>query len=727
MQKILQRYEQLKKHKERMRQMHEHLALKHKRGEHDQRSHGAWAEGMGGLRDGNVRGGGGRFESNSLGTFGNDSVSFGNRRSASTLTLANRRRASKVVSSKVANTMPSLRPERLATLPIAHVPIVRPDQRRKSAQEQQAEWKRRHRMTQSTFSEQGLVSPSAMYAVPIDARYDTFAYDTTNTNLFENPELIAGVDEMGNPSNFLDFHETQLNAITSRIEDVLDGIVNNGTLTEEKAQEMYKRLLVSEQVVRQAVMRKAAASFAMDVQGFVGGEVYSTDNVEFQDSMRMASEANQVMSRQYAIVDDIGNQISELPGVSESDVSFFENLTFNLIDTPYNKWTDAQMKHENVKFPSMSRLTRINPALASDAIERSIEQSSGASVSTVAQSINELNATVDTSIKSATNTDRLTMSLPALMSLLHPKIRGQLNRLMSQAIQYPTTENPSTVINTIPSMPLNPATQQSKQILSSLIDMMHTDGGMSDVSIVDSEYDNANGYFSSAHETMFRMGIPDVGNPVIGMVDTENRNQDLPYPVIGAVSTLAHELAHHMDSTALPFGVSYFRDNVIVPNTVTGDRTVLPYPMMTAIIGSAGGVPPRFADKAQFAPAILEIMNRYRSTVQSRNQQTVSQFPSFEQPRMKRFMDYLDQPVEVFARLYQQYAMMKLRDKLQAGVKIDGIDDGDRQRALESVEKHLTKKMGKSKSKEIQYFFDEADMPTDQLESIFSVMGWKLK
>jgi hypothetical protein len=148
---------------------------------------------------------------------------------------------------------------------------------------------------------------------------------------------------------------------------------------------------------------------------------------------------------------------------------------------------------------------------------------------------------------------------------------------------------------------------------------------------------------------------------------------------------------------------------------------------MTAIIGSAGGVPPRFADKAQFAPAILEIMNRYRSTVQSRNQQLISQLPSFEQPRLKRFMDYLDQPVEVFARLYQQYAMMKLRNKLQAGVKIDGIDDGDRQRALESVEKHLTKKMGKSKSKEIQYFFDEADIPTDQLESIFSIMGWKLK
>ena len=44
--------------------------LKHERGRHSQLDHGRWAEGLGGARDGNVRGGGGRFESNSQGTFG---------------------------------------------------------------------------------------------------------------------------------------------------------------------------------------------------------------------------------------------------------------------------------------------------------------------------------------------------------------------------------------------------------------------------------------------------------------------------------------------------------------------------------------------------------------------------------------------------------------------------------------------------------------------------------
>lgn len=149
MRKILERFDELKRHKERMRQLHMRETVKHLQGRHDQREHGNWADGMGGLRDGGG-GGGGRFESNTTGGFSDSNLVLGNRRQSSVSVLANRRQSNKFKPSRVSNNRPSLRPERLAGLPIAHKPIVRPDQRRKIAQQQQLEWKRRHRMTRST-------------------------------------------------------------------------------------------------------------------------------------------------------------------------------------------------------------------------------------------------------------------------------------------------------------------------------------------------------------------------------------------------------------------------------------------------------------------------------------------------------------------------------------------------------------------------------------------------
>lgn len=747
MKDVIKRAEQLKEYKDRVNE-----SFKHLRGRHNQLDH-AWNRGMG-------RGdGGAALAPNQMGPIVSEDfyrqrkVELMNQQRQGVITnaemrqqlndmrglipdeaiFANRGKPKKGTTAQVSPNRPTSRPERLAKLPLAHRRISDPSQRRRIAQEQQAEWTRRHRMTKTWATLQGPVSPSAMFATPIESRHDQYEIDDTSTNLFENPYLIEGVDESGNPTNFMDFYITQYNALTSRIEQVLDQLVAAGTLAEDDVQRSYDKVLDAEQIIRQAVLRKAAATFATDIQGFLGMPVYDTDDPEFTSAMMMAADANQKISIQSAIVDDFGDRISQLPGLSDDDRKFFAELFDSFISAPYNKWSATQLAAQGIRADMPGRspeapLARMNPSLTADVIERSIEYASGSvMLSDTAQRDMMRDRIMPRSLP-ATSYDRISMSLPALMGFLHPKIRQRLNAIMNQAIQYPANENPSEVIKTIPGEEFGPESKAALDITKGMMDAVHSDGGMSDVSVAEAyDDDGVLGYFSSRHEVMARSGIPDTGNPVVVLVDPQFRHQDLPYPTVGLYATLAHEMAHHMDATALPFGSTYWRDTPVIADPSGSGSSQMPIPTLTTMIGEHGGIPPEIGEKAAFAPAVLEIMSRYQQTVQSRNRQLLSTKDPFAVMELTAFYKYLDAPHEVFARLYEQYMVMKLRDRLQSGQDVPGIKPEDRQRALESVVKLIEKRQGKHKQGAVQYFFEDADMPIDQLEQIFAIMGWKVK
>ena len=723
--------------------------LKHLRGRHDQLDH-AWNRGMG-------RGGGGALADNQMGPLPTDdfyrqrkialmdqkrngeiSQSEMNRQlrdlrgmtnDTASVVLANRGKNPIVASPKS-----SLRPERSARLPIAHTSIGNPARRRAIAQQQQQEWKRRHRMTKAMAPNQGLVSPSAMYDTPIEPRYGELTYDDTNPNLFENPSRIEGVDFNGDPISQIDFHESQMEIVQAQIESQLQEIVDAGTITEDQAEEMYMQILSAEQIIRQAVMRKAAASFAMDIQGFVGGEVYSTTDPEYEASVNMATQANQTISLQRSIVNELCQQLFEMAGSDEARKFFQEELIDRLIDAPYRDWAALQMKNLGLESATVARMSRVNPTLTTDVIERSIEQSSGAIVPSKQQFENSLGSTGLDLNRTATDTDTLAMTMPALMSFLHPSIQQQLKRLMQSEIKYPVNENPSSVISEIPTEPLSIQARAALDILSGLVDAVHTDGGLADLAVVDVEADDFEGFFTNQHAAMAGYGISDVGAPVVAIARAETKGQDLPYPIMSLLGTMAHEFGHHIDVTALPFGSAYWREEIEI--YYQGLRVEKNNPSLTAIIGKLGGVPPEFADKAAMAPHILAIMAAYHAKVQSRNQAFVKGKPRHVQQKMQSFMQYLDQPSEVFARLYAQWMMTRLHERLSSGLPVPGIADADRDRAKQSIEIELAKERGEtvvngqivpSSGQRIVYNFDPGDEPFAELESLLATMGWRIK
>ena len=700
---ITKRIDELAKYKERM---------KHNRGDHDQRRHNRWPDNyvaqtyqpVGGGRGGGV----------------SADLVLGNRRS---IVLGNRKKPKPSDQIVPASTSQAkrLRPERSAAIPIDHKVISNPGRRRDVAIQQQAEWRRRHRMTQSTHESQGLVSPSAMMATSIEPRYGEFQYDLENTNLFENPTLIAGVGPKKEKTNQLDYHEQQIDNVSNVLQQYLQDMVDTGKTSEDNAEQDFVSLLASEQIIRQAVMRKAAASYAMDIQGFVGGEVYSTDSPEFQSAVQLAIEANQAISLQSAIVRRISQRLAQTNGIDSAQKQFFDDLHDSLIHKPYESWTELQMQNSGMDFPETARLARVNPTLAADSYERMVEQSSGAVVQYGQNASDRSLIGSDISPNVASNSDKLTMSLPALMSFLHPSIQAQLKRLMQGEIKYPQNENPSAVISSMPGYEPQPTAKNAIEIISSIIDSVHSDGGLSDVSmagLVNNK--NSQGSYTTDSLTMRYSGLPDTGKPMIILNNPETKFGDLPFPAMGHVSTIAHEFGHHIDATALTYAVDYWRNIQKI-----GSRSA----MLTNEIGHSGAVPPKYADKAAMAPHILSILDTYRRTVQSGNQAMIARLPSHVQQNIQDFMSYLNQPNEVFARLYEQYIMGKLRGRLTTGGEVKGIAQADIPKAIESINQHIAKRQGNAKQNAIQYFFSDADMALveKELEGLFSIIGWKLK
>jgi hypothetical protein len=701
---VTKRIEELAKYKERM---------KHQRGKHNQLDHNRWPDDY--VAQGYVpvgRGGGGGIP--------NDLV-LGNRRS---VVLGNRKKPKPSDQIVPASTSQAkrLRPERSAAIPIDHKVISDPGRRRNVAIQQQAEWRRRHRMTQSTHESQGLVSPSAMMATSIEPRYGEFQYDLENTNLFENPTLIAGVGPKKEKTNQLDYHEQQIDKVSTLLERYLQDIVDTGKTSEDNASHDFVSLLTSEQIIRQAVMRKAAASYAMDIQGFVGGEVYSTDSPEFQSAVQLAIEANQAISLQSAIIRRISQRLAQTNGIDDEQKQFFDDLHDSLIHKPYESWTELQMQNSGMSFPETARLARVNPTLAADSYERMVEQSSGAVVQYGQNASDRSLIGSDISPNVASNSDKLTMSLPALMSFLHPSIQAQIKRLMQGEIKYPQNENPSAVISSLPGYEPQPTAKNAIEIASNIIDNVHSDGGLSDVSITGliEEDEDSIGFYTTDSLTMRYSGLPDTGKPMIVLNNPETKFGDLPFPAIGHVSTIAHEFGHHIDATALTYAVDYWRNIQKI-----GSRSA----MLSNEIGHSGAVPPKYADKAAMAPHILSILDTYRRTVQSGNQAMISRLPGHAQQNMQDFMSYLNQPNEVFARLYEQYIISKLRSRLAVGGEVKGITQADTAKAIDSINQHIAKRQGDTKKNAIQYFFSDADMAVveKELEGLFSIMGWKLK
>ena len=699
---ITKRIDELAKHKERM---------KHQRGKHNQLDHNRWPDDyvaqtyqpVGGGRGGGV----------------SADLVLGNRRS---IVLGNRKKPkpSDQIVPAATSQAKRPRPERSAAIPIDHKVISNPGRRRDVAIQQQAEWRRRHRMTQSTHESQGLVSPSAMMATSIEPRYGEFQYDLENTNLFENPTLIAGVGPKKEKTNQLDYHEQQIDNVSNVLQQYLQDMVDTGKTSEDNAEQDFVSLLASEQIIRQAVMRKAAASYAMDIQGFVGGEVYSTDSPEFQSAVQLAIEANQAISLQSAIVRRISQRLAQTNGIDSAQKQFFDDLHDSLIHKPYESWTELQMQNSGMNFPETARLARVNPTLAADSYERMVEQSSGAVVQYGQNASDRSLIGSDISPNVASNSDKLTMSLPALMSFLHPSIQAQLKRLMQSEIKYPQNENPSAVISSMPGYEPQPTAKNAIEIISSIIDSVHSDGGLSDVSmagLVNNK--NSQGSYTTDSLTMRYNGLPDTGKPMIILNNPETKFGDLPLPVIGHVSTMAHEFGHHIDATALTYGVDYWRS--IDQDQGTGT--------MFDAMGASGSVPPKYADKAAMAPHVLSILDMYRRTVHSSNNAMIGQLPEHVQSSLQDFMMYVDQPAEVFARLYQQYIMGKLRGRLTAGGEVKGIAQADIPKAIESINQYIAKRQGNAKQNAIQYFFSDTDMALveKELEGLFSIMGWKLK
>jgi DNA-binding transcriptional MerR regulator len=680
--------------KDRLTKLTEHKErIKHLRGRHDQRDHNRWPAGyqaQGYIPTGSGKRGGVMASRATGGLSGMTQA----------LTLANR----------ATQTLPRTRPERSPSFPMQGRSVRQARFRRQAALDYGREYRRRHRMKKPTYQLQGEMIPSDMAAL----RLGEFFTDNADANLFRNPERITQKLKGGTEINLWESVNESMGALIQRLEDRMR---DQGFSEEdiEQATVQYSEAVTNR---FEGMMRKAAASYAMDIQGFVGGEIYGNTDDQFHAAKKLAGQGNTMMQIQEASMQAIHNTLKGLPAYEKADDSFkiFLNSVMRPDELDYvvNDFGAAERDASPI---NQRRMAFTNPALVDDIIQRRIESPSGAPKNTP-RTRNELNryenVIYDEDLP-LSDTTTLTTPLRALLPLLHPSIRTQIEGVLkSKDARYPSSENPGDALKATNLRTVDKSTMDAIKATQDLIDSLHTDGGIADTTVESSSDERALGWYS-AHRGAFQMArLGDQGTPIIANNPLAGYDPaTVKHPQAMAALVMAHEFGHLIDATALPLNEKNWRD----------------YVRFTNAVGEAGGVPSDMPSKASMAAPILRIIDAYQQDVLPRIQSILPSLiqRGFNIGSIMQLVSYLSQPSEIFARAYAQMAGRKMLQRLQAKDKIAGMkldSDQDYADAIETV----TNALSDIGNLVPQNFTDSQFASVEQdITELFSIMGWKLK
>lgn len=692
--------------------------LKHMRGRHDQRDHTRHdylAAGLiGDTGGGGRRGSASSVLSNARGT----STSLADQlRNATMGSLANRRTSSD-------GGYVGARPERQASYGLQSGRILRAAALRNQAIAMGNEYRRRHRMMNATAQNQGIVAPLAMKAKPYGAFLNP---DDPDASLFENPRKIVGTDPKNRnlQTNMDDF---VVQGLEDSLASVQQAMEDAGVPAD--AMEGYLDQLANAYANQyEAHMRKGAATFAMDIQGFVGGEIYSNDDPEFTAARALAVDANfQMQTNQYiaqAMWQDMKTNHPEaydkIAKQSEDDQMPGSNnpkemavSTMNLANEVLASWSRANpppkemglIRDENQwgafapkeKPVDARQLARINPALASDILDRSAMEST--------------NTGLMPANASASTREMLTMSLEGLWGMLHPSIQSQIARLLKIKPVYPRLEDPTHVFEDRQTEPLDAANQQATNAFKGMLKSLHSDGAISNVRVAERPMRNSPGSFMMG-DVLREFNVQDHTIPHI-IMDTGDVGMDpMDDPVTFKTVVMAHEFGHLIDASALTYG-----------EAAVGDGSPL-----SDVIGQFGGLPDNvWQTKSPMVAPMLRILNRWQQGPQQGTLDAIdgpdSTMPNVNRRAARMGLSYLSQPREIFARLYEQWVATEMLKRLKSGENIDGVRN--RSQAIRTIERMMSEKTNQGLT---QRFFDPADYEeaVKDLHEIFSVMGWQIK
>jgi len=654
---------------ERINQLLSHR-FKHKLGMHDQREHGNWSKGPG-MYGG---GGGGLTGGEQIGPFALHGVQFSQDK-------PNRGERVK-----------RQRTERLASIPVVQQQAQRAMLLRAAAIKQQEDYNRRHRMRSKAAKSQGIVSPSAMHSLPYGSFFevDTPTVEQSDANLFQDPRKIVGLSPIDSQeTNLYDFVNSIYDKNASELEEYL---TESGRFTEKEATDIADEYFQMSSTFFEAVMRKSAASFAADFQGFFGGEIYSDSSPEYVRAMNMSRIANQTMGmipfRLRALRDKINSQLR-----GESTEEFDSLFTFEKLKIGIDSFAAKQIENSPV---DVRKLMPINSALVSDIIERARKDVTSVSVS-------------PKTTPSFFDIDAPILPLQSLYAFMHPDIQNQILRIAkAKQVKYPSIEKPSTALKILPmdlygknsNFKMTPAIRDAVDIFSSVVDELHTDGGLHSASVIGMNNMQRNHYggFAANAKQLSQENYPDTGNPYI--VLNANRfamSDDEKFQQMSALSALAHEFGHLIDYTAFTFGEKYWSDAQGLFDNIS----------------SAGGPSGDFPSKTAMAPFVMNILNRWTSQAQPSDMESLD-------------YTYLSQPREVFARLYEQFVMDKVIQKLKNEEPLPSISGTPA--TLAQLAKNYEDVFFGKFSKSLGYFNREAfNDSLEDLKGIFAVMGWKIK
>lgn len=641
---------------------------------------------------------------------------------ASETTFANRRRSSE---SGTATTAPrsyvGARPNRQAAYGLQSGRAMRSGALRGQAVKMGQEYRRRHRMQKATAPAQGVVSPNAMKAKPMGAFFEP---ENPEASLFENPSRILGNDPL-NPGRQTNMDEYVMGGLDQEV-DQMQQVLEDAGMPSDKATEYMDRLAAIYGTQYESHMRKAAATFAMDIQGFVGGEVYSNDDLEFTAARAMSVAANSQMQTNQllaqALWDEIRDEYPDAHGAAfwaiagktpkGSDAprptnSSLGKDSLGLANTVIAGWASANPapsemavvnREGNLETASMPvntrQLARINPALATDVASRMSTEGTG------------------TQSRRPDARQSLTMSLDSLWGTLHPQIRSQLSRLLKADVKQPQTDDASLAFEDRQTASLGAENQRATTAFKSVLQSLHTDGGIADVRVAEANLPpGATGMFSASPESLARYGVRDPNVPHIVLSPESMRVPEGEDPFAHKMSVMAHEFGHLIDSTAMTYGEADKSDGICLSD----------------LIGQHGGLPDStWQTKGAMVAPMLRILNRWMDGPRKRTLDALED-PSLD-PRTRgesrQALIYLSQPREVFARLYQQWVNNETIKRIDAGETVQGVDDPKATRdTLEKMNSRL------ASSGLAQRFFEPADYDeaVKDLFEIFTAMGWKLK
>ena len=701
-----QRLSKLMEHKER---------TKHMRGRHDQRDHTRLDYLAGGLI-GDRGGSGARGREVEMGNVdGGRGGSIGSDISYSTNNLSNRRRMyineNRTTPLSTDTTTGSgkyvgKRPERQAGIGMTQQAIERAASIRQQAIEMAKEYWRRHRMTNPSVRSQGLIAPIAMAMKPAGS---FFEIGGQNVSLFEDPSRIMGnnPEDPSQKTNMLDHVQKQFD---QRLDSYYNAMVNGG-MSADDAQAYTDRISDVFNSQYESYMQKAAASFALDLQGFVGGEIYARNDPQYLAAQSMltnvASDQNLNSLLLLGYIDDMQQnhpqahkELAKTLNASNTEDMHKAMTTHSTepmadwsmhnpspkVNTPrYGKADLVKPETRPINIEnspeSTGKLSRVNPALVSDIADRRERDTSK------------------------------TMQLSRIWGLLHPKVQAQLTRMMQSDVVYPQTEDASQVFEKNPTESLNAPNNNGVSAFKSILSSLHTDGGIADVTVKEGDTQKASGTFTITSQASGQVGLE--GKPAITL-STKPTGLTGDAETAHIMATMAHEFGHLIDYSALSFG------------EITGGNAIA----LSDVIGAHGGIPAdTWQSKSPMAAPMLRIINRYLQGPMADSYEALDQVGGGTEGLAKAikatsFLEYASQPREIFARLYEQWFAQETLRKIDAGEQIAGVNDhaAFRQGLADRLAAGTTTGL-------TQRFFNTADYEASvsDLMEIFNIMGWKLK